>query len=75
VRPAYFLSPRARRDLAEIWNETAAKWSVQQAENYIRQIQASIERIAENPALSRACDEIRAGYRKYPSGSHVSFIR
>jgi toxin ParE1/3/4 len=75
VKPAYLLSPKARRDIAEIWTETVKVWGAQQAEDYIRQIQASIELIARSPAIARPCDEIRPGYRRYTSGSHVLFVR
>jgi toxin ParE1/3/4 len=72
---SFGLSPRARRDLDEIWRETVDRWGVAQAERYVRQIQASIELVAENPSIARTCDEIRAGYRRFPSGSHMLFLR
>jgi toxin ParE1/3/4 len=34
-----------------------------------------VETIAQNPQRGRPCDEIREGYRWYPSGSHVVFYR
>jgi toxin ParE1/3/4 len=71
----YVLSPRAKIDLAEIWEYTAANWSIDQAEIYVRHIQLAIEAIADNPRLGRPCDEIRPGYRKHPAGSHVVFYR
>jgi len=70
----YVISPRAQADIEEIWRYTVKNWNVEQAERYIRMIQAEIEQIASDPAQGRACDVIRAGYRKSP-GSHVLFYR
>jgi toxin ParE1/3/4 len=71
----YVLSPRARRDIDEIWDYTAKLWGAKQAENYLRQLQAAIKLIAANPALGRSCDNVRRGYRKFPAGSHMLFDR
>lgn len=71
----YVLRPRAQRDIEDIWDYSAATWSVAQAEVYVRQIQQCLETLATDPRLGRKCDEIRAGYRKYPAGLHVVFYR
>ena len=71
----FVFSPRAKADIEEIWDYTAAHWSVRQAEAHIRQIQAAIETIAAAPKLARSCDDVRAGYWKYPAGSHMIFFR
>jgi len=69
------LSPRAQRDIDEIWDYSAGIWGVQQAEVYVRQIRRAVEIVAEDPRRGRSCDNIRAGYRKYPAGSHFVFYR
>ena len=71
----FLLTPRARADLDEIWNYTAERWSVPQAERYLREIQRGIEAVAIRPGLGRRCDELRAGYYKMPVGSHILFYR
>ena len=71
----YVLSPRAQSDLREIWDYTVERWGMEQAEIYVRTIRSAVERIAENPGQGRQCDEIRPGYFKYASGSHVLFYR
>ena len=71
----YVLSPRAQADLEEIWDYTAAHWGAKQAELYLRQLHTSLEAIAQDPQLGRRCDDIRAGYRKPPAGSHILFYR
>lgn len=70
---SYRLSPAAQRDLASIWQHTEDHWSTRQAEIYINEIRAAVERIAEIPERGRMCDEIRAGYHRYGIGRHVLF--
>lgn len=69
----YRLTPAARRDLSSIWDFTQERWDVRQAEKYIREIQAAIERVAADPDRGRTRDEVRAGYRSYAIGSHAVF--
>lgn len=71
----FVLTPRAQRDLDEIWDYTADRWGLDQAETYTRQLWADIKAVAASPAIGRPCPEVRAGYHKHPSGSHVLFYR
>ena len=71
----YVISPRAQEDIEEIWNYTADRWGVEQADRYVRSIQAAIETIAGDPRRGRSCDEVRGGYRKFAVGSHMLFFR
>jgi toxin ParE1/3/4 len=69
------LSPRAQGDLEDIWDYTMKRWGLDQAEFYARQIWQHIEAAARRPTIGRPCPEVRAGYYKYPSGSHILFYR
>ncbi|UUT35722.1 type II toxin-antitoxin system RelE/ParE family toxin [Microbacterium elymi] len=69
----YRLTPAAKRDLSSIWDYTQERWDADQAELYVTEIRAAIERIAADPARGRACDEVRPGYRRYSIGSHMIF--
>ncbi len=71
----YVLSPRAKLDMEEIWDHTAKRWGIDQAEIYTRKLWQQIEALAAHPTIGRACPEVRAGYYKYPSGSHYLFYR
>jgi toxin ParE1/3/4 len=71
----FVLSPRARADLDRIWDYTARKWGIDQAERYLRRIAEAADLIAETPTIGRNCDQVREGYRKYPVGSHILFYR
>jgi toxin ParE1/3/4 len=69
----YLLSPAAQVDLEQIWDYTCHRWDVEQADEYLRELQPAIERAAANPRIGRACDEIRPGYRKLAAGSHILY--
>lgn len=73
--PRFALTPRAAQDLNDIWDYTADRWSTEQANRYIRNLQHSMGLLAENPNIGRACDEIARGYQKHTSGSHLIFFR
>lgn len=68
-------SPRAKADLDDVWDYTTTRWSLDQAERYLRRIQRATLTIAEAPKPGRSCDEIRPGYFKRTVGSHVIFYR
>lgn len=70
----YRLSPRALADLEDIWSYTAARWSPEQAESYHATIIAAFEGLAAGRKQGRPVD-VRAGYLKYPVGSHLVFYR
>jgi toxin ParE1/3/4 len=71
----YLLSPAVQADLDQIWDYTRDRWGVEQAEEYLGELQRAIERAAANPRIGRACDEIRPGYLKLAAGSHTLFYR
>tara|TARA_R110000850_G_scaffold151118_1_gene274060 strand:- start:82 stop:372 length:291 start_codon:yes stop_codon:yes gene_type:complete len=72
TRPGY--SKLALRDLA--WIHT---WSVQQfgdneADLYLRQIAASLEKAVSTPGLCRDASGVRPGLVKLRTGSHVAYV-
>jgi toxin ParE1/3/4 len=71
----HVLSPRAQADLGENRDHSLSRWGSDQAERYLRQIQAALELRAQNPRLGRSASAIRGGYRKQPCGAHVIFDR
>ncbi len=71
---AYRLTPLAENDLEEIWLYTFHEWSLEQADQYHRDIIAAIEGLASGRMTGRQCD-VREGYRKYKVGMHVVYFR
>ena len=71
----YVLSPAAQADLEQIWDYTYERWSDDQAETYVREIQRAIELVGDNALIGRSCEEIRTGYRRHAVGSHTLYYR
>lgn len=65
--------PLARRDVEDIWDYTADRWGVDQANAYIRKLRTAVDGIPDAPNIGRECAYIRPGYRKLQSGSHIIF--
>jgi toxin ParE1/3/4 len=72
---AFLFSPAARADLAGIWDFTAERWSVEQAERYVRDIADACQALADGRREGRAVDDVRPGYLKLAVGSHFLFYR
>jgi toxin ParE1/3/4 len=71
----FFLRPKARQDLEDIWLYTYETWGEEQAGSYIYDLDNGFRAIADNPEKGRSCDDIREGYRKYFVRKHIIFYR
>lgn len=71
----YRLSPKARSDLEAIWDYTADRWSIDQADCYIRDIVELLDRVCEGREKGRRIDQIRRDYLQLPIGSHLLIFR
>lgn len=69
------LSPKAKSDLSGIWDYTVKEWGVDQAEKYLRELWAAIQMQANDHTTSTDIRDVRPGYRKFGSGSHVIFFK
>ena len=72
---AYRLSVRARADLDDIWTYSVAKWGRRKASDYLRDIRAAIELVADRPELGGRHKRVGGEYRKRAVGSHLIFYR
>lgn len=72
---AFHLTVAAKTDLRDIALFTQHRWGIEQRNIYLKQFDDLFWRLAESPDIGKACDEIRAGYRKFPQGSHVIFYQ
>ena len=66
--------PEATTDLAEIWNFTAGRWGVGQAETYTRGLIASLEALPHASPKARPCDEIHINLWRLRQGAHIVFF-
>jgi toxin ParE1/3/4 len=71
----YKLTPAAKNDLKEIWSYTVKRWSEQQAEKYIYQLEKKFKDLVKTPNLGRSRPDIQKGYRSLPEGKHIIFYR
>ncbi len=69
------LTPKAKIDLSQIWDYTLAEWGLEQAEKYVRELWAAMQAYAEDSSTSTNISDVRRGYRKARSGSHVFFFK
>ena len=71
----YRLSPKARDDMESVWLYTLSQWGLEQTERYIDDVAAAFQLLSSSPRLGKSCDNIRPGYRKYPTLRHVIYYR
>jgi len=72
--PSVRLTPRARADLESIWLYTRRKWSEAQADEYYSILVDTFATLLLNDQSGIPVD-VRPGYRKLLSGSHVVYFR
>ena len=73
--PRYVLSRRSDQDIDDITQTTIDKWGIGQAEIYVLGLHASFQLLASAPELGRDASNIRSGYRRFETASHVVFYR
>ena len=71
----FSLTEAAKRDLKDIARFTQKRWGLEQRNKYLKTLDDSFHQLASNPATGRACNEIKVGYYKFPTGSHMIFYR
>jgi toxin ParE1/3/4 len=71
----YRLRPLARLDLEDIWRFSVTRWGRDQANRYLAEIDAGLAKVALEPWIRRACDDVRPGYFRLIVGAHVAFYR
>ncbi|NOQ41214.1 MAG: type II toxin-antitoxin system RelE/ParE family toxin [Desulfuromusa sp.] len=69
------LSPKAKSDLSDIWDYTLSEWGIDQTEKYLRELWAMMQKQVIDPSTSVDISDVRKGYRKIRSGSHVIFFK
>jgi len=72
---AFRFSRRAEADLLSIGDYTLRTWGRGQAARYISEIEVCCQKLADNPALGRPCDDVRPGLHRLEHGKHVVLYR
>jgi len=68
------LRPLAEADLEQIWLYTFKRWSLEQADKYVRDLVAAMVDLAGDAKTGGLCS-VREGYCQYAVGSHIVFYR
>ncbi len=71
----YRLSRKAVADLSGIWDYTAERWGIEQAERYAEGIRDTCEALASGQQCGQDARHVRPGYRRQLAGAHVLFFR
>ena len=71
----YRLSSRAEADLAEIWDNCAEQWNLDQADRYVDALVSRFDWLCNNPSLWKRRPDIAGGLHSYPHQSHVIYFR
>ena len=71
----YSLTKAARADLKSVAAYTQRRWGKEQRRVYSKQFDDAFLLLANNPDAGLSCDQIKPGYRKFPTGSHTIFFR
>lgn len=73
--PKFSLTEKAKDDLKQIARFTQKRWGKEQRNTYLKSLDDCFHQLSDNPATGRPCDEIKPGYYKFPTGSHVVYYR
>lgn len=71
----YELTPRAERDIKDIWLYTAEAWGDEQADKYVALLEKRFAALVESPYIGPARPDIAQGYRYMPAEQHHIFYR
>jgi toxin ParE1/3/4 len=69
------LTNAAKADLRNIALFTQKEWGRSQRNVYVKQFDDAFHMLAETPLVGKICDNIKAGYKKFPIGSHIIFYK
>ena len=72
--PIIVKSPRAKTDLAELWDYIADD-SEARADEFIETLDRKFCTLAGQPSIGRPRDELETGVRSFPIGRYVLFCR
>lgn len=67
------LSPRAERDLINLWQYIADESSDTRADAFLDRVLNKLELLAEQPGIGRQRDELKPNLRSHPIGRYVVF--
>ena len=73
--PNFSLTKAAKDDLTDIARFTQKRWGREQRNHYLKTLDDCFHQLSNNPNVGKVCGEVRPGYQKFPTGSHVVYYR
>lgn len=73
--PNFSLTEAAKSDLKKIARFTQKRWGREQRNHYLKTLDDFFHQPSNNPNMGKDCGEIRPGYHKFPTGSHIVYYR
>ena len=58
-----------------VWLYSLQEWGAEQTDRYVDDLTAAFELLTDNPKAGTQCENVRAGYRKYPVIRHIIYYR
>ncbi len=71
----FYLTNKAVKDLANIWNYTFDTWSEKQADKYYQALQENCEEIAEKPKIGKSYFRVEKSLLGLHVNKHIIFYR
>ena len=71
----FSLTEKAKSDLKNVARFTQKRWGRDQRNLYLKSLDDCFQRLSRNPSMGKACSDLRPGYHKFPTGSHVVYFR
>jgi toxin ParE1/3/4 len=69
----FYFTEQAEKDLEAIIDFTVQRWGAAQSHNYIDDLEALAQILADNALLGTERDELSQGLRSFPYQSHLLF--
>jgi toxin ParE1/3/4 len=69
------VSSEATADIDRIAAYTSNTWGWRQTDRYLGELEDSVQLLAKNPGIGRACDAISSGLHRHEHAKHVVFYR
>jgi toxin ParE1/3/4 len=69
------ITPKAESDLIGIWVYTCEEWGVDQADNYLNQLEIGMKQLISHPSLGMNYAHVLSGYRRLQVEHHAVFYQ
>lgn len=69
------VTPKAESDLIGIWLYTCDEWGIDQADNYLDELEEGMQQLIHHPSLGADYTHVLPGYRRLQIEHHAVFYK